>query len=42
MDEDGSSWLLNPNNFDIELNYDSYNIADGLSQSTATSIIAVS
>lgn len=39
MDEDGSSWLLNPNNFDIELNYDSYNIADGLSQSTATSII---
>jgi diguanylate cyclase (GGDEF)-like protein/PAS domain S-box-containing protein len=39
MDEDGSSWLLNPNNFDIELNYDSYSVAEGLSQSIVTSIV---
>jgi diguanylate cyclase (GGDEF)-like protein/PAS domain S-box-containing protein len=39
MDQNGSSWLLNPNNFEIELNYDSYSVAEGLSQSIVTSIV---
>jgi diguanylate cyclase (GGDEF)-like protein/PAS domain S-box-containing protein len=32
-------WLQNRNDFDIELNYDSYSVAEGLSQSIVTSIV---
>jgi diguanylate cyclase (GGDEF)-like protein/PAS domain S-box-containing protein len=32
-------WLQNSNDFDIELNYDSYSIGEGLSQSLITSIV---
>ena len=32
-------WLQNRNEFDIELNYDSYSVAEGLSQSIVTSIV---